>query len=172
MDHDPYFAGRSDGKSATSPTPLLVGWGIIYGLNLFVPLFFGLAVTEKSGRQGMTFAIFLLLGLGSWAVSTLRDAGKAVILGGGFVALTQCIPFLQVSAGAIGISVARDMGQTIGREQVGSEFGGFAATVVTGGLLITLALILGWMVQGVSASFAGWRAGRKPARKPASLEIR
>lgn len=172
MDHDPYFAGRPHTtKSPDEPNPLIVGWVFVYILNLIVPLFLAMFVTDKAGKLGMTAAIVALLGLGCLVVPRCRHAGKAVVIGGGFTALLQFFPPLPMLAGTIGVAVARDMGQTLGGDQIASEFGGFVATVVTGGVLIAVALVIGWTVQGVSAWIAGERVGGRPSKGAGPEEI-
>ena len=171
MDHDPYFAGRPPDKTANEPNPMIVVWVAVYSSNLLVPLFISSFVTDKAGKFGMTIAIFLVLGLGCLVVPRHRHAGKAVITGGCFTAVFQFLPALPLFAGTIGVAVARNMGQTIGHEQIASEFGGFVATVVTGGILITMALTMGAMVVGISAWFEGSRAKGQQAKKAGDLDV-
>jgi hypothetical protein len=92
----PLLLGHGD-RRAGSRT--YVGWIVVFALNLDLPLRFSIPVTEAHGRLGMSIAALLLLALGCRFICGVgRNVAHAFIVGGGVVATTQLIPFLQVFA--------------------------------------------------------------------------
>lgn len=170
---DPYFAGRvkaEAGKprgSSHGTRPLVLAWVAVYLLNLIFPLFAGWSVTGKGGRVGMFLGILLLLATGCLAVVKSRRFGIALVVGGVFVAVGQLLPIAQLGAGTIGLYAAQLLGLVTLRwpdddiGDINGEPGGFVATVITGGLLMVPAAIIGMVFQAI------WRAAATPG-KPSS----
>lgn len=170
MDHDPYFAGRPPDKNSNEQKSLLTGWCIIYGLNLIVPLYFGIGFTQSHGRLGMGVAVLLMFGAGCCAVRRLPSLGRAINIGGLLVAAVQIFPILQVAAGFIGILWASNMGLEVDGPHA-SKFGGFVATVFTGGILIAVALLIGSVVLGVKTWLDRPRGNWNEAKKPGGIDL-
>jgi hypothetical protein len=169
---DPYFAGPVAAKVGRLEPPdgrgISIGlWVVVFVLNLVIPLMYGLSAARGDARFGMLLGIAILLALGCWASLASRTIGMALLVGGGIVALSQFLPALQILAGLIAVGAAGIIDGTGGRMAVGSFLGGLVATVVTGGILIGIALALGLPILGMTS----WRpssGGR--SRKASSSE--
>ena len=126
----------------------MIGWPIAFGLNLPLPLMFGVAMTELAGRWGMSLGILVMLGLGYLFCYCLPDLSRRFVWVSGLMAVTQFLPLLQIIAGIIAISIADqlpllsidfsdDDGKT---EQIQNELSGFAVTVMVG-LILSLGVV-------------------------------
>jgi hypothetical protein len=153
---NPYEAPRTSATEGLSKravdrryaSGLHLAWVIVFLLNLVTPLLFGWSRTESSGRIGMLIAAFLLLALGYGACGTARGIARPLVAGGILVAISQFFPLIQIIAGLIGMGIGSAAGQVDGRGDIGpgfvrTETGGFLVTLVTGGLLMTAALVAG-----------------------------
>ncbi|WP_435018438.1 hypothetical protein TA3x_000412 [Tundrisphaera sp. TA3] len=165
---DPYFRDVADGKIARSKGPMIVAWIAVFCANLPVPLFLAAGLTQKAGKGGMILAILLMLALGAMAVSASRKGGWAVVIGGWIVAVSQLMPVLHIIAGSMGMSAALG-GTKAYSAGLDDEPGGFIATIVTGGILITIALAIGAVLLLVRAAFMRWSESQ--LRKPAKYEL-
>jgi hypothetical protein len=141
---------------------------VVFAANLIVPLHWAWDITREGGRIGMACALF-----GWWVVGALTcvrpgPGRAALVLGGAFIALSQLYPVLQLFAGMVGLCAAA---APAGEEHWSlismglSETSGFAATVVTGALLLFFALCSGCAVLGTAGSLRTpeEEAGRGPA---------
>ncbi|AMV40131.1 hypothetical protein [Planctomyces sp. SH-PL62] len=133
-------------KRTIGPSPL-EAWCAVFMTNLVVPLGFGMSTTNLSGKIGMLGGILVLFGLGWRTCSNLPGARSALIYGGWIVAAAQLFPIVHLTAGMMGVAAAR----AAQREFIPiiTMLGGFLATVVTGGILISLAFVIG-LVRPVS----------------------
>lgn len=159
MDLDPDFDDVASGKIARSKGPMIAAWIVVFHANLPVPLLFGVMFTHKAGRWGIIVAILILLTLGAFVVSWSRRGGLAVVVGGWIVATSQFWPLLQFYAGIVGLSVAHGEGKK-GPSDREDEMGGFIATILTGGILITVALAIGAALLLMRAVFTLCRGDR------------
>ena len=119
-----------------------VVWTLVFVANLLVPLMLGWSTTRNHGRVAMFVAIVMLWFVGDNAGKKGRTLGSGLLVGGVVVGLSQIYPFLQLIAGLIALTVAKQLGQANEEFDVTSELGGFIATTVTGGLLMAAALII------------------------------
>jgi hypothetical protein len=156
---DPYFAGQVAPKAGQPEglqdrmKPPVLTWVVVYVTNSIVPLYLGLMLTANAGRLGMFFALGLLLALVYRVISISSRVEVAFEVGGWVVAVSQFFPLLQVIAGGIGMVVTRTMGQATDGYRpliyVQSELGGFVATILTGSILISVALSIGLLFQWI-----------------------
>lgn len=142
-------------KSYTATArPMCRAWLVVFLANLPVPLFFGWAFTTQHGRFGMATAIVVWWLLGHQVCKASRWCGLAIVAGGIFVAMSQFLPVLQLYAGAVSLGIGSRLGQAWdegGEQQVTTELGGFLVTMLTGGLLMVVAVMCGSII---SASIA------------------
>jgi hypothetical protein len=144
-------------------------WTIVFALNLIVPLLLGWDMMRLTGgRDGLILATAMLWATGFWIGWRTRDGRFVLLTGGIFVALTQFYPILQVMAAIAGWCVARGIifswfppGSEIHefahtRFPLSPGLHGFTVTIITGGLLIVAAIVLGWVAKPI-AKLAGWR---------------
>ena len=158
---NPYAAPRSDVADSAAAPPLVprrwairlgLAWTAVFLLDLPIPLLFGWDLTEHHGALGM-FAALIVSGVcGGWICVLKPKFGLPLVVGGAVAALSQVFPLLQIIAGAIAIVIGEALGQVgPGRGnvagQIASETGGFLVTMITGLLLLTAALAVGWPVQ-------------------------
>ena len=146
------------------------GWGC-FAVNLIVPLFFGLMLTDKSGRFGMFLGVILWLALGCWLCFVSRRVVLTVVYGGWVVAAFQFWPSLHFLAGAVAIHAVQALGQasSAGAGELTSEPGGFLATVITGGLLLVVSGVLGLAIRGIIFASAERKRLRAVFDKPGFL---
>jgi hypothetical protein len=156
-DANPYQAPASleaespqPSTAARLPVRLLAGWTAVFLLNMAVPLLFGWNMTAKHGRIGMFAAAVLLLFLGGWVCVVREKLGRALVRGGVGIGLGQLLPVLQVMAGLAAMDVGHLLRQVKG-DDILSEPGGFIMTIVTGGLLMCAAFVLGLFMGAISA---------------------
>jgi hypothetical protein len=93
----------------------------------------------------MIVGILVILAIGCRACFRHAELVHRVAYGGWLVAFLQVIPFLQILAGSIAIVAAEATCLAQNRElaQIDTLLGGFLATMITGGLLIALAGLIG-----------------------------
>lgn len=133
---------------------LVIGWLVIFVLNLPFAVYFGAGMGGPEVWLGMTLAVIVLGSFGAWYCLSSARRGMAMILGGGFVALSQVTPFLQVFAGLFGVGLAQGLGFVVGARPggVGEPLlsgigGGFVASMVSGSVLMFAALVVGLIVN-------------------------
>ena len=149
-DINPYQSPSSidAGNSSTSGSPgridrvAFITWPIVFGLNMIVPLLFGLAITYEHGRIGLCVASGLLLAGGWLLCYASPPAARRLIVGSAVFAFTQFFPIIQLIAGMIAISVTGSEGG-FDEGPVVTEFTGFAMTLVVGTILLAFAGGLG-----------------------------
>ncbi|HET6880105.1 MAG TPA: hypothetical protein VFI31_08115 [Pirellulales bacterium] len=153
---NPYESPKSEcaalPSTADNSRHLYFGWFVVFLFNLGVPLIFGWPLTEEGGRSGLFAGALALFLLGCALCAWLRPAGRALVVGGVVVGLSQILPFLQIMAGVAGLSSIEILG--FGRSPHGDATL-FVVTVVTGGLLMAVALVVGLAVRGVLAMRRG-----------------
>lgn len=168
-DANPYQAPASlEGETPLAPgrlpVRLLAGWTALFLLNMPLPLLFAGEVTRNHGRSGVFVASAALWLLGCWVCVAQRKTGFALAVGGAPVALSQIVPFLQIMAGMVALTAGEFFQQIENKDdalgQVVSEPGGFLLTMITGGLLMSAALVLGLLMRALMP--ARWREGASP----------
>lgn len=151
---DRYFAGRIVDEPGGKPDgkPPVRDWIVVCAVNLIVPVFLGWGITDDRGRIGMALGIVVVLALGYRACFSSPEVVRTIAYGGWLVAFTQCIPFVQFIAGFVGVGVAQELGLASegGIGLVSTIMGGFVATLITGGLLIALAVVIGMACRGLA----------------------
>lgn len=142
-DHDP-LARKKAGPPHLLWCPSL-RWALVFILNLIVPLFFGWQETQKSGRAGMFVGILALMIFSSRANSASRPLERAWVLGGSLIAMTQFWPILAMFSGLFALGLTAHVGWAAGPHvpEVTCEAGGLLATLITGGLLMTVSFSVG-----------------------------
>lgn len=125
---------------------LKVLWTLVYAANLVMPALFGLPAVQGLGFAGVGLAIVALwfagLHIGDKNPRLLRRLAR----GGIVVALSQLFPVLQVAAGTLALiftgvfPVAAVEGSV---ELISDPMRGFMATAMTGGFLLSAALLFG-----------------------------
>lgn len=159
-DANPYQAPASleaespqPSTAARLPVRLLAGWTAVFLLNMPIPLLLGGEVTKNHGRFGMFVAAATLLLLGGWFCVSQRKLGWSLAIGGVPIALSQLVPFLQMIAGIVALSIGEFFQQIENKDdalpQVVGEPGGFLLTIVTGSLLMGAALALGLLMRAL-----------------------
>jgi hypothetical protein len=130
----------------------LLAWPMVFALNLIVPLVLGASLIGGTAHWGLLVALCILLGIG-WCICLLGPTSSARTVGGGlFVAISQLVPVLQLSAGAIAIRVTGAAGLVDvhwweSAPQIDSNLGSFVVTLVTGGLLFGASQVAGFLAQ-------------------------
>lgn len=124
-------------------------WPIALLLNLILPILLAWDLTARSGRIGMAAGIGLIWYLGHRLCAVGARMGRALVVGGFVVALSQICPVLQMASGVLGIAIASAVGQgylpyvdDLASPGV-SELGGLIATLTTGAVLILTAIGFG-----------------------------
>ena len=154
-EHNPYEAPTSSATGslreshASQPRRgVYLAWVSVFLFNLAVPFFLGWSMTGTHGRIGLSLAVILLLTSGCWVCTVAPKLGKALIVGGVVVGLAQLFPVLQIFAGMASLAVGEvlglvDAGGEVSPPGVRSEFGGFIATIMTGGILMAVSVGIG-----------------------------
>lgn len=133
----------------------LIVWAGVFALNLFLPYQFGQTETRIGWSVGMHVGILALWTVGAVAVARSRTLSFSLSSGGALIALSQLFPLAQIYAGFFGLGVARRLGLATKMGELNSqpsqltEMGGFVATVLTGGALMTAALFFGLLIFAV-----------------------
>ena len=126
----------------------MIAWPVVFGLNLILPWFLSLGLTQRHGRFGVEGALAVLL-VCSWSLCYLVPyVARRLIFGSIFTALTQLFPVVQIYAGVIAISLAKKIGMMNYDDdmQLGStlsETGGFVVTTIVGGIILGFAFVSG-----------------------------
>ena len=125
---------------------ILVAWFGVFVFNLIVPLLFGLLTTDKGGRIGMAIAVIMFFAAGCWICVNHREIGCFLIAGGFLVGLSQMVPVLQFAAGLVGIVICHVV-RLMDTEDATNEFGGFVLTLITGGILLGVSTVSGFLIH-------------------------
>jgi hypothetical protein len=100
----------------------------------------------------MVLGIVVLYLLGYWACHRFRAAVVWLIYGASMVAVFQLLPMAHLIVGMLGVAAAvfvEGGGIRSHPTTVLTIPGGFVATIITGGILITLAHVLGLILWGL-----------------------
>jgi hypothetical protein len=131
-----------------------LAWAAVLAANLPIPILFGMGCTEGPSRVGMFAGVGLIWLLGHVACRTNPRAALPVMYGGWIVAASQFWPAAQMMAGMIGLWAA-SFGTPTQDDRLPEASGalaGFTATIVTGGLLLAVAAILGLGIWALFSS--------------------
>lgn len=147
-----------------APRRIKFAWFGVFVLNLCAPLFVGWLTTEKGGRNGMFAGVGVLFLAGYWLCTRARSIGRALVVGGLAIGLTQVLPAMQMMAGIVGLCVvsALRLGKPAPDDvmlSVRSDASGFVLTIVTGGLLMAAAFVAGLLGCGLFAAAQRRRSG-------------
>ncbi len=154
MESDQVGATPCDGAAARW-TSIDGDWVIVYLANLVIPGLFGLLVTQEAGRIGMMLGVALLFALGHGLVVACPRIGRDLIVGGVFTGASQFLPFLQMMAGSFALRCVAMRSPLGGNYEplppnISTEACGLLATLLTGALLMGLAVAIGLMWRGGS----------------------
>ena len=159
QEQNPYAAPSSSAPEPTRDTftdfsnvYLTAGkWLGVFGINLIVPGVLGYGVVDQSGLIGVLIAIVLVFLVGGVVFSYRKGFAGPVMVGSLLVAGSQLFPVAQVLAGMFGILFAQSLGFVGGEFDGGPEVvgigSGFIVTIVTGGLLILAATVIGILAR-------------------------
>ena len=157
---NPYEAPRS---SETTRIPeaqrgkfrLLWAWGLVFLLNLPVPIILAMPFTTRYSLFGLVAIVALFLSLGLVVCRRFAGFGQCLVAGGLLTALSQFIPFLQLFSGLVAINSAQSFGFTIDNPQsndgairfllpsmLGVIWTALVTASIIGGCAISLGLIL------------------------------
>jgi hypothetical protein len=142
-------------RSLASILGWLFAWTLIYAANLIVPLMFAKEVTRDGGQIGMFAAVGMYWVLGLAGCVGYRRVAPVLVIGGGVIAATQVWPFLHMIVGLISLLIcSMPLDSGLGKPILG-ELKIFAVTILTGGQLLAVAALCGYVIMGVV------RAGRE-----------
>lgn len=145
------------GPAPSNGVGLRVGWTVAFLVNLVVPLTIGWNVTEQGGRAGMFAGCLVLFALGWLVCSSYPSQILSINVGGIGTAMAQVFPVPQIAAGCVGVLVAQRIERLAfvatpeqdAMPAVFTNLGGLIATLLTGILLITLALLTGMVLRAL-----------------------
>jgi hypothetical protein len=139
----------------------VVFWLIVFASNLVVPLIFASSLIQQSGRIGMMVAVVLFLIAGWYFGVRFPKIRSRMLAGGSIVAVSQLFPVHHIIAGFIAFEVTRLAGGAIAPTddepfgKIATEFGGFLCTSVTGAILLTIAMAIGWLLVSIGIAVRG-----------------
>ena len=148
-------------KADPSLTGFFFLWLIVFAANLVVPLIFASSLIQQAGRIGMIVAIVSFLIAGWYFGVRFPKIRSRMLTGGTIVAASQLFPVHHIIAGSIAFKVTRLAGGAIwptdddpfGR--IATEFGGFLCTSVTGAILLSISMAIGWLVVSIGIAVRG-----------------
>ncbi len=132
------------------------GWLGVTAVNLPVPLVLASSIAVGNARLGMALAAIPFVAVGFWICQLGQFRAKPFFIGAGLVAVSQCLPLLQIMAGLVALTVAESVEKAIftnsspGSFQEGeltTVIGGFVATIMTGGQLMLVSALLGYSIR-------------------------
>jgi hypothetical protein len=139
------------------------GWTLLYAANLIVPLMFGSSITADGGRAGMWLVVATLWAAGFAAGYRWGEMRRALAVGGILAALTQIYPLPHMFAGLLALAAWRRLAGEAPNEYphdtLHSDLGGFAVTLMSGGLAMVFAIMVGFLLISV-------RRGREAEPSP------
>ncbi len=162
QEQNPYAAPSSSAPEPTRDTftefsniYLIAGkWLGVFVVNLIVPGMFAYGVVDQFGLIGVLLAIVLVFLVGGVVFSYRKGFAGPVMVGGLLVASFQLFPIAQLLAGMFGILFAQSLGfvgdDFDGGLEIAGISSGFVVTIVTGGLLILAATVIGILVRVVT----------------------
>ncbi|HEY1190545.1 MAG TPA: hypothetical protein VGE74_23125 [Gemmata sp.] len=133
------------------------GWALAVLANLPVPLGMGLIAVWKGSALGMFAGIVAFWLVGAAVIARVPLMRSPLVHGGLLFAVSQFVPVVQFFAGAAAMDLC-----AIESDSLPTDRDAFLVTVVTGGLLLTVALS-GSLFFGV----VGWLFAGHPHRDPA-----
>ncbi len=150
----------ADPDTEPSETQTIVGWTIVFGLNLPVPVLFGVSVVNGlGGYLGMATGCVMWWGTGVLLCRRGRVQNvRATSWGGLLVAGSQFFPMLQMCSGMAAIAIMT----VLVAPQAGNGRGGLqmavgsplldhlvatGLTLLTGTILISVAAIIGHLIM-------------------------
>ncbi len=132
------------------PRTWLYVWLLVFAANLPIPLYFAVPIVKDGGYWGTAVSLLILWFAGQLACYHSPFFTKRILIGGAIVGAFQFWPLPQIMAGAIGLAVAGiNFEEALSDTTPVSEWQGFIATFVTGGLLMTAATIMGAFVVAI-----------------------
>jgi len=165
-------------KTEPSKTGIIIGWMVVFGINLPIPVFFGSGIVSGTvGYLGMTLGCVLWCGTGillcrrGWARHI-----RATSWGGLIVALSQFYPMLQFFAGMAAVEIMRVLSIPIGGYgpngiqpmNVSAVFDVMVATgltVLTGTILISVAAVVGHVLLFLFRSWGSTAPQQVPLKE-------
>lgn len=134
----------------------LVGWPVVYSLNVILPLMLAWGLTEQHGRYGMFLAMLLVLSGGWYVAARWTPLARRVIVGALPVALSQFFPILHIYLGMasimlVGMATGNNVYSGSGGPPIASEPAGFAVTMLVGGGLLLCSAVIGGLLSLVVA---------------------
>lgn len=116
----------------------ILAWTVAYAANLIIPLYFGLLVCGKTESWlGMAMGVLVWWALPAPICFWSGRIRVALVIGAGFVAITQFIPMIHLIAGIVAIDLWQRFSET---DQLNSFTAGFSITMMTG--LFEFAIVL------------------------------
>ncbi|MDZ4687272.1 MAG: hypothetical protein SH850_19525 [Planctomycetaceae bacterium] len=142
--------------SVGEPRYWQIAWLLVFLGNLPVPLFLATEVVKNGGYWGVIASLVLLWLAGHLACRRSNLFAKRIVIGGAIVGASQLWPLPQLMAGLFGLAAAGfDPGDIPINTATPSEWQGFVATFVTGGLLMAAAATIGMLVVAIGAAAKG-----------------
>lgn len=124
--------------------PWLIGWVVVYLLNLIVPAMLGADQIRDDAAIGVLSAVLLLLAFGCLLCVYRPRTAAILTYGGVVVGASQVFPALHVIAGLIALLVVEGFRPGVARVSFES---GFGLTFVTGVVLLLAAGGIGSVLQ-------------------------
>jgi hypothetical protein len=130
----------------------MLGWTVVFGLNLIVPWSLGNEVTKGKGQIGICFGIALMWLVGCEIGRRWPSLGWNLTAGGIVVALTQFYPLIQMFAGLVAFAILGRIGSGSTPNSTFNTLtapvpGTFLLTVTTGAVLYVVALCAGALLS-------------------------
>ena len=133
---------------------LIVGWLGAAGINVIVPALFAMPIVKGAlAILGVVLGVITILFIGACVCWWRPSIGLIMMRGGFLFALSQLFPIMQLVAGQFGFIVASRLGGILFYDDfqyLGGFAPTFAATIVTGGILIAGATVLGALLKLVT----------------------
>lgn len=117
-------------------------WSVVFVANLIMPLQFASLIVHQRAWIGVSLAVAAYWRAGLYACRKNRSMSLSLIIGGGLVALSQVYPLLHILAGSIALH-ANSVSLEVGSDSLTGAVSGFLATAITGGILLTVATLVG-----------------------------
>ena len=138
------------GAADREPWDRRLDWAILFALNMVVPALIASMAIRPIGWIGVIAAALTLGGIGWLVLGRSSWWCRTAIVGAAETAATQLVPLLQLWAGASALWLLATNFSEAESPSLGVE-GAFIATIVTGGELLLVSLILGVASRGLVA---------------------
>ncbi len=132
------------------PCIWVLGWSLVFVVNLIVPLHMGISLTSGGGRIGLAIAIVGLWLLGVFVCLRTCTLRLALLGGGLLVGFSQVAPILHVAVGLTALELWN------GPKDYDTRFlsklsglGGFIVTAIVELSLMAIAVIVGYFLLAV-----------------------